>query len=79
MPSTVEDLIWYVMCFTVTTGFPTIIVIAWKVYSLLQAVAITQATHTQWIADHEKFTTSTVEAIWAAIRKLEGRVHELAK
>ena len=63
MPASVEDLVWYVMCFTITTGFPTIIVIALNIQKLLHDVVVKQAIQTQWIEAHDKVHESLNKAI----------------
>lgn len=79
MPSSVEDLVWYIMCFTITTGFPTIIVIALKIHKLLYDIVVKQAIQEKWIEMHEASTASNLEEIWGAIDDLRKSFYELAK
>lgn len=79
MPSSVEDLVWYIMCFTITTGFPTIIVIALKIHKLLYDIVVKQAVQEKWIESHETSTINNLEEIWGAIRELRQYYHELVK
>ena len=79
MPSSVEDLVWYIMCFTITTGFPTIIVIALKIHKLLYDIVVKQAIQEKWIEVHETSTVNNLEEIWGAISELRRCFNELAK
>jgi len=79
MPTTVEDLVWYVMCFVVSTGLPTIIVIALKIHKLLYDVVVKQALQEQWIKAHEQSSMDNLEEIWGAIDSLRKQMYELAK
>lgn len=79
MPSTVEDLVWYAMCFIITTGLPTIIAIALNIQRLLQNVLIKQSAQEQWIRDHEKSYSAEIREIWEAINDLRVSFHESRK